>query len=186
MIKKIALLSLTLVFFISCNTSKETLQQEDLKQIDVNGLYSLSVPKYMDEMKTLNDDASFEYANIFKEVYTIVIDEKTDDFVKTFEAIDMYDKEKTALENYDIIQKKYLGEGIENLIITPTELSEINSLKAKQSYFNGEVDDLKIAYLISFIEGGDNLFMVMSWTLADRLEKYDSTLKLIHNSFKLN
>ena len=49
----------------AASLSKDEVKIEDLKKINVNDEYALSVPEYMTEMKSLHEDASFQYANIF-------------------------------------------------------------------------------------------------------------------------
>lgn len=82
--KKLSILLIYILFsIISCkkvidsasSLSNDNIKVEDLKTITVNKEYSISVPEYMKEMNSLHDDASFKYANVFKETYTIVIDE---------------------------------------------------------------------------------------------------------------
>jgi hypothetical protein len=163
---------------------KEDIKVEDLIEVKVNDLYSISVPDYMKEMKSLNDDASFSYANIFKETYIIVINESKEEFINTFIENKLYDNSKTALENYVDFQLENYQKSIKDIEIKQLK-SKINTTNSKQYQFNGKVDNLDIVYLISFVEGENNMYLMMSWTLKDRYTKYKKTFKIIQNSFKI-
>ena len=49
----------------------------------------------------------------------------------------------------------------------------------------GKIDGIDISYLIGFVEGKENMFMMMSWTTKNGFKKYKNTFNLIHNSLKL-
>ncbi|MCI2228435.1 hypothetical protein MC378_04590 [Polaribacter sp. MSW13] len=189
--KSIVLILFTVLSFSSCkkiiesasSVGKDNINVEDLKAVHVNNEYSLSVPDYMTELKSLHDEASFEYANIFKETYTVVLDESKQEFIDTFKEIEMYNDSISALDNYTNIQLQSFQENITDLKVKPLD-NKIKNLDSKQYEFHGKVDDLEIAYLIGFIEGKDKMFMIMSWTMDNRYNKYKDTFKLIQGSFK--
>jgi hypothetical protein len=188
--KNFTIIVLICFSILSCNKiidaadsfGKDTTKIEDLKTVTVNEEYLISVPAYMTELKTLNDDASFKYANIFKDVYTIVIDESKQEFIDTFEELEMYDATKTALENYTDFQLKTFQENIENLTFEkiPSKKSTLNQYK-----FKGKIEGLDIYYLIGFFEGDKNMYLLMSWAQKNKFNKYEDTFKMVHNSFKL-
>jgi len=161
----------------------EDVTKEDLEEYKVKGLYAISIPDYMKELKYLNDDASFQYANTLKENYIIVIDESKQEFIDAIIEAEMYDSIKTPLENYTDIQLSSFTESINGLNVTELK-SNIKSLDSKQYQFIGNVDDLDIAYVVSFIEGPENMYMIMSWTLKERYEKYKNTILLTQSTFK--
>lgn len=190
--KKLSILLLCILFSIlSCkkiidstsSLSKDNIKVEDLKTIIVNKEYSISVPEYMKEMKSLHDDASFEYANVFKETYTIVIDEGKKEVEDYFRSIELYDDELTPLENYSNFQISSLKESIENPIITKQNIKVAN-ISSKYYEIHGKVDNFEIGYLIGFVEGKDKMYMVMCWSLDARYKKYENTFKLIQSTFK--
>ncbi|TCI91020.1 hypothetical protein [Tenacibaculum sp. M341] len=168
----------------SISQKKDNLTAKDFKTITVDSLYSLRVPRYMKEMKSLNDDASLAYANVFKEAYTIVIDEPIDEVMTSFKEYEIYKEEKSPLENYDYYQIESFKESIENLEITPLKTKTINGYPVKQYVFKGEVENIQISYLISLIESESDLFMIMSWTLTNRFERFKDSFIKSHDSFK--
>jgi len=167
------------------NSSVEHLSDGSYKQVDVNGLYSLSIPDYMKEMNNLNEEATLQYANIYKEAYTIVIHENKEEFVSYFKELNEYDDSKAMIENYGITQKKFFEESMQIDNVEDYGLVKIKNYPARQIKIKGSIDDQKIGYVITFIEGDENIFMIMNWTLLDRLNKYENTFETISNSFKL-
>ncbi|RSC93013.1 hypothetical protein [Tenacibaculum singaporense] len=164
---------------------KEKLEVTDFKDVKINNLYKIKVPKYMKEMKSLHEEASFKYANIFKETYTIVIDESKQEFIDVFVEYDLYDKEKSTLDNYEEMQLSNFKETIENIEIIPLGDLLINGNSAKQYTLKGKVEAINVEYLITFLEGKKNMFMLMSWTIDSRMKKYFDSFKEAHTSFRL-
>ncbi|WP_298777628.1 hypothetical protein [uncultured Polaribacter sp.] len=191
MFKKVFLYIFILFTSISCKKiidttasfGKDEVKVEDFLTIKVNEEYSLGTPDYMKEMKTLHDEASFEYANIYKETYAIVIDESKQEFVDTFKELDIYNDEMSVLENYSDYQIKSLIESIENATHKNIEIN-IKNISSKHYELHGKIDGLNIGYLIGFIEGNEKMFMIMTWTLDSRFNKYENTFKMIQKSFK--
>jgi len=169
----------------STNSSVENLSADNYKEITVDELYKLSVPKYMKEMNNLNEEASLQYANIYKEAYTIVIHENKQDFIDSFKEYDEYKEELSVIENYSQAQTNFFKESANIKEIEPYGLTEINGLDARQTKMKGNVEGQDITYIIGYVEGEDNLYMIMSWTLLDRLARFENTFEAINSSFKL-
>ena len=168
----------------AASIGKDDIKKEDLKSISVNKDYIISIPDYMTEMKSLNEDASFQYANIYKDVYTIVIDEDKQEFIKAFRDIEIYNDSLSIVSNYSDYQVKSLQEAINSKEAKELEF-KIKNLPSLQYELNGKVDGINASYLIGFIEGKDKMYMIMSWTEEDRYKKYKNTFNLIQSSFKL-
>tara|TARA_B110000091_G_scaffold212256_1_gene258607 strand:- start:796 stop:1377 length:582 start_codon:yes stop_codon:yes gene_type:complete len=163
---------------------KEEFKVEDLKRINVNDEYVLSVPEYMTEMKSLHEDASLQYANVYKETYMVIIDEGKEEFINTFKELEIYNDSLSPLGNYADFQLKSFKESIGILKIKRLERS-VKKLPSEIHQFNGSVEGIDIAYLVSFVEADKKMYMLMSWTLKNRYSKYKKTFKLIHSTFKL-
>jgi hypothetical protein len=189
MIKIKHLLLLCSILSIGCidiaPKTAESLPEKDYQTIEINNLYSLKVPNYMKEYKNLHPDGSLNYANIYKETYSVVIDEKKDEFVDVFKSLGEFDDNKSVIVNYTDVQKKMFTEAIDDIKIEDFELTDINNYPARQIKVSGDSEGTRIFYIISFIEGKDNVYMIMSWTLEERSKKYENTLESINNSFKL-
>ena len=163
---------------------KEEFKVEDLKRINVNDEYVLSVPEYMTEMKSLHEDASLQYANVYKETYMVIIDEGKEEFINTFKELEIYNDSLSPLGNYADFQLKSFKESIGILKIKRLERS-VKKLPSEIHQFNGSVEGIDIAYLVSLVEADKKMYMLMSWTLKNRYSKYKKTFKLIHSTFKL-
>lgn len=168
----------------AASIGKDDIKKEDLKSISVNKDYTISVPDYMTELKSLNEDASFQYANIYKDVYTIVIDEDKQEFIKAFEDIGIYNDSLSIVSNYSDYQVKSLQEAINAKEVKELEF-KIKNLPSLQYELNGKIEGIDASYLIGFVEGKDKMYMIMSWTVDNRYKKYKNTFKLIQSSFKL-
>lgn len=189
-------LILVLVVFITITSCKKIIDSasnfggvddvkvEDLKVISVDDKYTMAVPEYMTELKSLNDDASFEYANIYKETYTIVIDENKQDFIDAFKEIEIYNDSLSPLDNYSDYQIKSTKESMDNGEYKKLN-TKIRNLSSNQYEISGKTEGIDVNYLVSFIESDEDVYMIMSWTLKNRYKKYKNTFKLIQDSFKI-
>ena len=73
--KKIISSLIVVLFLCSCDQFSN-----EPKVIPINNQYTLTVPSYMSKNESLHDEASLQYANLFKEFYVIVIDEPKTEF----------------------------------------------------------------------------------------------------------
>src|SRR5687768_6382191 len=189
--KQRSLLAVGLIFLLSScfNFSKkeETVAETEFKTVKTGTEYSLDVPVYLKEADNLNDDASLQYQNVFKEIYVVVIDEDKQTFIDTFVEADEYDTTKSAAENYRTVQLNSFSEAIEFTAQTEPRKIRINGLDAQYVQIDGRVEGIRneISYFITYIEGNDKMYMLMAWTLKDRKEKYRQILEAISGTFRL-
>lgn len=189
----------TLILFIAVGLSlnscidfktkkkEQTLENSDFKEVEINHQYRMGIPKYMRETTGLNKEALLQYQNIFKETYTIVIDESKEEFVKVFSDLDQYNDDISLIKNYRDIQLQLISERMNvEKQGEPIEL-KINGMEAEMVDLDGTVDgiDEKISYFLTFIEGTDNVYMIMSWTMTSRKETYKATFENMAKSFTL-
>lgn len=188
----ILLLSFLCLSLTSCldafNNKPENLSlSKDFNIVTTNETYNISIPKYMDEASDLNDEASLQYQNMLREAYVIVIDEPKGEFIEGFKSIGMYSDSLSVIENYSEVQLSAMKEGIEILGENPAKSYSIAGLAAVHSTFDGRIDEVDedITYHLTFIEGKDNIYMVMAWTLKSKKQKLMPTYDQIANSFRL-
>lgn len=185
------LLGVTLLFSTSCNLvsgkKEEKLTAQDFNTVAINNEYIIRLPKYMTEAKNLSEDASLQYQNIFKETYTVIIDEPKQEFIDAFLDVLLYDTILTVCENYRNVQLGLIEENMEVTSKSTPVALKIGKLDAYQVEVDGNVEDVahEISYLFTFIEGKDNVYMIMSWTLKSRKEKYLNTFKEISQTFRV-
>lgn len=97
--------------FSGSSNQPESISASNFSTISIDNLYKVSIPKYMKNMPSLHDEASLEYANIFKETYTIVIEEDKQSFIDGFKEFGEYDENLSPIENYLLIQKTNVSRG---------------------------------------------------------------------------
>lgn len=181
------LISLTFLL-ASCmlNLKKDEKGVNDLVPVSIND-YSLSVPAYMTKTSALNEEASLQFQNIFKETYVIVIDEEKQVFIDSYIEAGFYDSTLSVLMNYASTQVQSTMANLE--VIEKEDLSEliINGLPAAQAQIDGTYDGIEspISYFLTFVEGKKNLYMIMGWTMQTKKDKYKDTFRDMAKSFKL-
>ena len=193
MIKKpIFLIAACLVLLISScldtssKNSSENLLNTDFELVNINNQYSMEVPDFMKESKELNDEASLQYQNIFKELYIIVIDESREEFKTVFQDLGEYDDEISMVENYKSIQLEFLQEAITIHSKEDVESSVINGLPFEIVKVDATSDGIDIAYTIAYIDGPENVYMIMAWTEKDKREKNEALFQKMIKSFKIS
>ncbi|WP_347921745.1 hypothetical protein [Pontimicrobium sp. SW4] len=188
--QKIIFLSLFTLLLTSCvepsgNKKNNTLLNTDFELIRVNNQYSIELPTFMKESEDLNEDASLEYQNIFKETYTIVIDESKEDFISAFKDLGEFNESLSIAKNYKNIQLQFLGEEVSISRAEDIESSTINGLPFEITEVDATIDGIDIGYTLAFVEGENYVYMVMAWTLQNKHDKYRDLFQKIVKSFKV-
>jgi len=150
--------------------------------IDVNGLYSMDIPAVLNATKTLNDDASLQYNNLYEEKYIIVIDEDKQEFVDVFISLEEYDESISVVDNYANVQIAFVDESVEITEELKLKSMKINGMAARLKVMNGLISGLdeEISYWLCYVEGKETLYTVMAWTLKSRKSSFEKeALKMI-------
>ncbi len=169
----------------SDNIKKEKLNDDSFKAITINEEYEVKLPKYMKEAQNLNDEASLQYQNIFKETYFVVIDEPKEEFKEVFLDIGEYDESLPLIKNYKNAQLEFFKESLTTYEFINESSKKINGKDAEVVAFDGKVQGViyDISYLFTFVEGDDKVYMLMGWTLKNKRDKYQETFEYISDSF---
>lgn len=135
----------------------------------------------------LNAEASLQYQNPFKETYTIIIDEPKQDFVDIYKELDQYNEGITLLQNYRKIQLQAFTSTIQVNHQSEVKPMTIHGLDAESVEIDGHVEgiDEEISYFLTFVEGTENIYMIMAWTLESKKEELQKTFETIAQSFEL-
>ena len=143
---------------------------------EINGLYSMKIPDFMTSSSSLNDDASLQYNNLYKEKYIIVIDENKQEFVDAFKEIEEYDESMSIVDNYASVQLQYMAEA--GTIIKESELKnlKINGMQARMRAIDANIAGVAepISYWLGYVEGKENMYTIMAWTLESRKDSYEA------------
>ncbi len=125
----------------------------------------------------LNDEASIQAANLFRELYVIVISEPKQDELS----------ELTLAEFDDVVVSNMLG-SLERANATSPKSVKIHGLDGLRRTIRGHMpgEKLDVGYVVTTVESADSFHQVIGWTLANRLDKYQATLERIADSFQSN
>jgi hypothetical protein len=185
---------LIILSFVSCKEiirdafkdsgTTENISDKDLNTVNVDTKFSMTIPKYMKVMNTLNDEATLQYANIYKELYTVVMVEDKAEFVEFYKDYSEYDNNKSLIENYGKARLKSFKESMKVLKTKHYGLTKINGNNANQFTLKGNIDNIDVAYLFTSVETEKDIYFIMSWTLLDRYKRYENILEVINGSFK--
>ncbi|MDC6363022.1 MULTISPECIES: hypothetical protein [Flavobacteriaceae] len=160
---------------------------EDFNMVNVKNEFQILIPKDLGKTTGLNADASLQYQNIYQEAYIIVIDEQIGAYIDTFKELDLYNSDKSFIENYRETQLQLLAERIRILKQTEATSTTINKLEASQLSIDAKVDGIEetLSYFLTFVEGKQKVYLVMCWTTSSKKEEHRATFETISNSFKL-
>ena len=154
-----------------------------LKTIKSNGLYKIDLPDYMEETFQLNNEASLQYQNLFKELYIIIVDEPKNEFHEAISQEHYANEYTKDIQGYsDFLIDTYPEREVTREDLIP---AKINGLDARIFEMKETTEDgYDICFKAVNIEGRANYYQVMVWTLAENKEKYADLIDTIINSFK--
>lgn len=158
--------------------------KDKMQTVNSDGDYTMELPLSFTKANDLNDGASLQYQNTFKELYVIVIDEPKTELIKALK--------KNLLETtYDNDLKGYselIVDGMDASIavekLPDFKDTTINGLNARLLSFEGLTSGNRVYWKLAFIEGNNNYHQIMVWTKAENQKKYEKEMAAIINSFK--
>lgn len=120
-----------------------------------DGSSKILLPVSWQPMPELTEVASVEYGNPYREQYAVVITEPKADFA---DDVDLFAYNDLVLEqNYRPV--------LANLSVKLLGEVEVNGMKGIKYELRGEIDNVKIVYLHTALEGADHFHQVLFWTL---------------------
>lgn len=145
--------------------------------------FYLILPDYMSVTSELDPGRPFQYMNAIKEHYIVASSEAVAD-VKPLISVMDYEGE-TFLDKYVSYNKGVINEGVKISKQEPVKKSTINGLKAQTLQFDGTVEGISepISYFTTFIEGKENVYFIMLWTLESRKEDFKDIAEKVVKSF---
>ncbi len=197
--KNIFIFVLTIVLiFPSLNSCKqETIEdakklslQNDFKTITRNTNlenYQIKVPKYMEPTKILNPEADFQFLHLYNEEYIIIISESKNAFKQMIAQYNEFKNEKKLLNQYARFQTLFLTQKMDILNKSALKKEKINNLNSLHLELLAKLEqiDENIFYSINYIEGKENFYFVMAWTLESKKDVFKEKYKKIISSFKI-
>lgn len=137
-----------------------------------DGLLQITVPESYKESDILNADANLQLMNAAMEQYTITIFESNVDFSDDF-----------TLDDYSDAVSSSMGGVMTSPEFSDIESLTINGYDAKQYTLSGEIEKIKIKYLVTLVGTDNGYYQVISWSLQSRFDNALDTFKQIAESF---
>ncbi|GAB6991002.1 hypothetical protein [Paenibacillus pini] len=142
------------------NTRMTTLKSDDKKM-------EIAVPAYMTYELELSPKADIQASRAAQEEYMMVLRESKDVFSQSYTLTDYYNAIKGSM-----------SKSITNATQTEPKKIQVNGQPALQFELNGEIEKIKISYLITLVETDGNFTQLLFWTLQNRMEdKRDMFIK---------
>lgn len=132
-----------------------------------------NVPESWSEMDSLNPVANLQVGNLKEEKYLLNISEKKTSF-----------SDSMTLKDYYNIITQNMSTAVVNANLTDPKEITINGNKALQFELSGEVEKIKVSYLITIIDAEKHFHQVLTWTLMDKFNEYKGEYSDIVNTFK--
>jgi len=162
-------------------------KDEDFNTVGVNNEYQIEIPRFMNGTTGLNEEASLQYQSLRHEAYLLIIDEPKLGFEQVYRDLEQYDDELSVLQNYRDARIQILSRTTKIINKFNSKPFKINGLDAEflelEAKVNGVEDE--IFYFLTFVDGGEKVYMIMAWTLKNRKEEHKKTFKTIAESFEL-
>jgi hypothetical protein len=146
-------------------------------EVKVNNRYSLSVPDYMQPCTDLHKDASLQYQNIDKDIYTLVIDEKK----KTMQDYSLDYDIDTYFNN---IASQGFSENIKDGKVSIPGRQQINGHKALIAEITGKIEENEVYYKLGLIETPYEFYQILVWTRAQNKEELAPDITKMIESFQ--
>jgi hypothetical protein len=138
-----------------------------------DGKFQLTVPVGWRENSSLNEQAEIKAANPLQEMYVIVLTEAKTDFT-----------DDMTLDQFTTITRESMTSNLTSPELSPPLPVTINGNSARQYEIQGEVKNVKLAYLITTVETSAHFHQVVTWTLRSRIDKNQTTLQQVAGSFR--
>jgi len=178
--------------YTSCRNSEEKkngsdAMAKDFNTVAINNEYQISIPRFMQGTTGLNEEASLQYQSLLKEAYLLVIDEPKAGFEEVYRDLNQYDDELSIMQNYRDARLRILSRTTKINRKTKPKSIKIHELDAETMELDANIEGVanEISYFLTFVEGGDRVYMIMAWTLKDKKMEHEKTFKTIAESFEL-
>lgn len=162
-------------------------EDTSLSVVTVDSLYSISIPHHLVPSTDLNEQASLQYCDTSAELYIIVIGEPKADFIRLLKDADVYDSTESIERAYREVQMESIAEATQIQTVPEIKKTMIGGCDGEIVDFTGKSEGIEdpIYYKFAFIDGNDNMYMVIAWTLAEYRAKNTGEMDLMLNSFRL-
>ncbi len=165
---------LSFIFAIALLACKH---QAKFNNVNINNKYSIQLPEYMQPATELHTDASLQYKNEEKDIYTIVIDESKKE-MRNYDLHYNLDSYFTAIASQTFI------EFIEHGKISTPITKQINGSAAMVAEITGDINQNPVYYKLAVIETDSSFYQILTWTNANNKQTYTHDIDQTIDSFK--
>jgi hypothetical protein len=167
-----------LVSLSACNT------KTTYETVKTNQKYSLDLPSYLQQGTDLHEDATFQYQNLLKEFYVVVLEDDKTELSKLIDENGLKEIYPKNFTGYSNLLVEGFKENPDVKLDGKFTDWKIGTLDGKHFNLFAKLEDINIYYHYTLIEGKDTYYQVMQWTLADRKDTYKEEMDKIAKSFK--
>ena len=139
-----------------------------------DGVCSITVPSSWQENLSVNPIANIVEGSPLQDQFIMTISESTADVTDSF-----------TLDNFYNNIKENMLSSITNSEISDLGEVTINGLKGMQFELKGEVEGVKLGYLVTAVQSENHFHQVIAWTLQSTFDSKRDELNEIINSFKV-
>jgi hypothetical protein len=153
---------------------KSNQSAEETKVIEaLDGQSRITVPKGWNANYNLSEIAAIGASDNINQKFALVVTETKENFSSDI-----------TIDEYCNLVVEYMELSVSNSNITEKKKLTINGKQAVQFELWGEIDKIKIAYLITIIETEDNFHQVTLWTMQSRFNEFKEEFSKIAESFE--
>ena len=139
--------------------------------VSLDGLVEVTVPKTWGP-EELAEGATLELGNLFTENYLMV-------FTQPKAGVPNHD-----LSSFGVAVRDFMSGNLGNPKAKYVGSNQINGNQALHYRIEGRIDGIDATYLLTVVEGKENYFQVITWTLSERFQYNESKLRAAIASFK--
>jgi hypothetical protein len=174
--KKIFAFLITALFLTSINIFAQT---PTLKEYKVGHIFYVSLPDYMNKTIGLNSASIIQYKSTVKDIYGFIIED-------TKEELSLAEMNYTSInEFYEDFIKGFVKDEEKRQVSTPQyqKKGTINFVECDVTYYDKDAK-IEIYYLVGIVETKSSFYKVLSWTAADKKDKFKADFQKILYSLK--
>jgi len=158
---------------------------DKIQTVSIEDRFSIDIPGYLKSVDNLNEDASLQYQNIWKQVFILVIEETKEEISEAIVENELSDIFTNDFDGYsDLINTNY-AYSIEDY----TESNEIdtllNGIPAKLKNLQGTIEGSEIYYGIGLYHIGNYYYQVVTWTLGSKKDEYHNVFNDMLHSVRI-
>lgn len=178
--KNIKTLVITLIAAIAISCAK----QEKTERISFQDQFSIELPADLKKTTGLSDGAVLQYSNAQKELYVVVLQENKSELAKLInQNIAETEKSELNLKKYAALCFETLKNQSQSIHNFETRNTAINGLNAEYADFTASVSGVDIYYNYAILEGAENYYQLLVWTVLQQKNMNEDVMQQIITSF---